>query len=430
MSRDAESVEQAVTSLFDRQLCLDAVAGSGKTYMLTRRFLAAVTCGEAEIPQILALTFTDKAAAEMKQRIIAAFRESGDRQRAQAAYDATISTIHSFCARLLREYALEAGLPPGFQVLDELEARLLFDECWNVAAATADFLPLEDGEPWRNLTADRVRQAIWRVYADARTRGWTSQHLQGIVAAEPDEALSRWIAQTEAAVREWEPRCVTLAEALAECSLAPASKRELKIETLRAQLVAALRRIPDSSPPYDAVRQVVEVGAAFEGELKSPPKTVPQSALEEARRLMAEQGRPLLEALAIVAALDPEAEKAWWAQGKAFAAAALKVWQTYEDAKRQQALLDFDDLQVRVLSLLDDAAVRAAVRSRYRLVLVDEFQDTNILQVEILNRLAPPERIFTVGDAWQSIYAFRDADVRVYRDYLACLLYTSPSPRD
>jgi len=251
-------VEQIATSRFDEQLCVVAVAGSGKTRLLTERFLAAVRSGAVEMGQILALTFTEKAATEMRERIVGAFAQRGEYERAQAAYGASISTIHAFCARLLREYALEAGLPPRFAVLDEGEGVLLFRECWDYASSAPDFLPLEEGYAWRNLDAESVYGAVSGLHAQARTYGWGPDFLRKIVAADAEALVAKWQGEAGQVVREAAEKCGPGGALLEPHRLWSGKGRETNIERRRAELIEALREAGgDTVDPAKPLRRAL-----------------------------------------------------------------------------------------------------------------------------------------------------------------------------
>src|SRR5205823_4151193 len=117
------------------ELFLDAAAGSGKTSVLVERFVRAVLDDGIDVAAILTITFTDKAAAQMRDRIRARLRELGAPEAARATEGAYISTIHGFCARLLRGHSLQAGIDPTFRVLDQLEAGRLADAAFGNALA-------------------------------------------------------------------------------------------------------------------------------------------------------------------------------------------------------------------------------------------------------------------------------------------------------
>ena len=122
----------------DGELLLDAGAGSGKTSVLVERFVRSVLDDGVEVDAILAITFTEKAAAELRDRVRTSLRELGAVAEARATERAFISTIHGFCARVLRAHALASGIDPKFVVLDELEAGRLADLAFDDAIADAD----------------------------------------------------------------------------------------------------------------------------------------------------------------------------------------------------------------------------------------------------------------------------------------------------
>src|SRR5947209_2125927 len=130
------TIEQAsAIEAREGELLLDASAGAGKTSVLVERFARAVVEDGVEVSTILAITFTDKAAAELRERIRARLRELGDDEAARATEGAFISTIHGFCSRLLRAHAVAAGLDPAFTVLDAPEAQRLADAAFEEALA-------------------------------------------------------------------------------------------------------------------------------------------------------------------------------------------------------------------------------------------------------------------------------------------------------
>ncbi|MFV1975051.1 MAG: UvrD-helicase domain-containing protein, partial [Candidatus Scalindua sp.] len=120
--------QQKGVTITDRDLCVVAGPGSGKTRVLVERFANLVTTRKALINEILTLTFTEKAANEMKIRTSELFRQKGMEQERQEIEFAYLSTIHGFCARILRENAIEAGIDPQFRVMDELEAGRLKEQ--------------------------------------------------------------------------------------------------------------------------------------------------------------------------------------------------------------------------------------------------------------------------------------------------------------
>jgi ATP-dependent exoDNAse (exonuclease V) beta subunit len=285
-------------------LLVSAGAGSGKTSVLVERFVRAV-CEDGVSPaRILAITFTDRAAAELRERVRARLLERGEREAARDTEAAFVSTFHGFCTRLLRSHALRAGLDPQFQILEEGLATRLRERAF--ALALAEFIAGERA-PAVDLVAaygaDRLRALLWRTYAEMRSRGHSHPRL----------------------------------------------------------------------PPAPGL--VVD----------------------------AEQGRH--------AGLDEEASRACALIDELLE----RFGRAYDAVKRSRGAVDFDDLELRALELLGGhPSLREAWSQRFELVMVDEFQDTNPRQLAILEALER-ENLFTVGDELQSIYGFRDADVRLFR---------------
>jgi ATP-dependent helicase/nuclease subunit A len=318
---DQRPPEQLVAiSTRDRDVFCEAGAGTGKTSVLVGHYCDAVTDDGVTPDAILAITFTERAAGELRTRIRAELlrrselvRESGDLARASElathARDserAWISTIHGFCRRLLASHPLAAGLDPRFRVVDEPEADRLAEVAFEAA--------LEEVAVEREAAAllaagfrvDRLRDAVRSTY----------EHLRGTGEAEP--------------------------------------------------------ALPRGCPPQ----------ASANGE-----------ATEENPALLVESYEALRELL-------------------------VGFGRHYERLKDERSGLDFEDLQLRAVALLaGNPRVRGLWQERFSHLLVDEFQDTNRLQVALLRELQGPEtRLFTVGDEQQSVYGFRDADLDVFRE--------------
>lgn len=273
-------------------MLLAAAAGSGKTSVLVERYVRAVLDDGLDPARILAITFTERAAWELKERIRTRLQNLGRRELARDTEAASIGTIHGFCARLLRADPLAAGLAPGFVILEEPTAARLRAAAFAAALAAA----MQDaGQGELDAAAayapDRLRQIVGSTYAELRSRGQSRPAL-------PDPP-------------------------------------------------------PGGSPSALAAHALL-------------------------RKLLNGYGA------------------------------------AYEERKRRRAAVDFDDLELCALRLLEQPAVRARWMERFDMLMVDEFQDTNRRQIALL-RAIEGENLFTVGDEWQSIYGFRHADVEVFR---------------
>ena len=349
---------------------VSAGAGTGKTKVLVERFARAVCDEGVDVESILVITYTEKAAGELRSRIRARLVELGRPELARALDGAWISTIHGFCNRLLRSHPFAAGVDPRFRVLDESQGRVLRGEAFE-AALTA-FCSDDDPERLRLLAvygADGLRRMLTGVYETLRSAG-------------------RELVLELGERRSLEARVEELREAagcLAEDSGATDAARDTARQALG--LLESDAR-PDRLFDLGDLRLRGERAATYEEARHS----VEQGALDE----LAAADRDLLQELLT-----------------GFAAA-------YQEGKDRESALDFEDLQLRARDLLrDDEAIRAREQLRFRSVMVDEFQDTNRLQCELIDLLTDGlgecERFF-VGDEFQSIYGFRHADVQVFRE--------------
>ncbi|MCX6900150.1 MAG: UvrD-helicase domain-containing protein [Verrucomicrobia bacterium] len=411
---DAEAREQIVHSLGDNCF-VEAAAGTGKTTLMVDRILNLVRDGQT-LGKIAAITFTEKAAGELKMRL----REKLDEAKLDARVLAELEmaqccTIHSFCAGILHERPVEAGVDPAFRVTDALEAEMLFDQAWKswfeMQVGGADEEATLGGVLWRALHLD-VSLDMLRQFGELLVRmrdrlDWDGFKPSGRPAAdlaaefvhiaEKLVLLSKSCKDPEDGMLE---RINEVAELLAEWLHLNAEQREL----------ALLARMPEA-PKSGSFEKI---GAAKNWSAKTK--------LQDARELMTR----LLE-LRSEAGERFVCELLNWLRGAADA---------YEQEKRRRSVLDFEDLLIKARDLLrKDRTVRGALQQRYERLLVDEFQDTDPVQVEIVFFLAErapraaewrdvklaPGKLFIVGDPKQSIYRFRRADIEMYEEAKAAL---------
>ena len=359
-------------------LLLDAAAGSGKTSVLVERFARAVLDDGVGVAAILTITFTEKAAAELRDRIRARLRELGAGEAARATESAFISTIHGFCARVLRAQALVAGIDPAFVVLDQPEAQRLADAALDDA--------LED-------LAQNVPGAIDLIAA------YGPGPLRGAILGVHSELRSR------------------------------------------GELRPALPALPEAPAPTDVRGELLEAAdraAAELGAIPNPAVRVAQ-ALERLERCaeVVAVAQPWPGALGEIglpggngAALSTPVCQEYVQALARFRAACEHVrtrtahgvldrllqafGERYAERKREASGLDFEDLELLTRDLLaGDVELRESYRARFQRVMVDELQDTNLVQLELIESVSNGN-LFTVGDAQQSIYGFRHADVELF----------------
>ncbi|MCP9488651.1 MAG: UvrD-helicase domain-containing protein [Solirubrobacteraceae bacterium MAG38_C4-C5] len=378
--------QRAAVERREGPLLLEATAGSGKTSVLVERFVAMVREDAIEPGRILAITFTHKAAGELRERVRRALVDLGAREAARETEAASISTIHGFCASLLRWTPVAAGLDPGFTVLDDPAARALREQAWVQALGAwlgeegPKSAALELAAAW---TPDRLGKAIKALYDQRRSAG---------------------------EVRPAIP--------------VPAPVPAPDPAALRGACDRALRELGACDAPGDHVRRALGAIEGCAADLAAGLATVGRLGDAEVRpgRTGALQGEGAVGYVTQVAAYRGALVEHRGAADLALLADLLARYATaYEAAKHAHGGLDFADLELRARDLLRDrSGLRRAVQERYARVMVDEFQDTNPLQVELLDLVAP-EHLFVVGDEFQSIYGFRHADVAGFRARRAAL---------
>ena len=360
--------QQAAAIAARGQVFVSAGAGTGKTTVLVERFAEAVCERGLDVDSLLVITYTERAAGELRGRIRARLREVGRHDLARSLDGAWISTIHGFCLRLLKAHPFAAGLDPRFRVLDDSQGRVVRGEAFE--AALNQFCAGDDPERLRLLAtygAAGLRRMLTTVYETLRSAG---RELLLELGERP--GLEERLAELADAAR-----------CLADDTEATAAARAAAEQALE---LATAPPLPERLLDLSGLRVRTERGASFE----EARKAVEQAALDT----LALDDRELLQELLL-----------------GFADA-------YAAAKDRESALDFEDLQLRARDLLrDNDTLREREQLRFRSIMVDEFQDTNRLQCELVDLLTGPdtERFF-VGDEFQSIYGFRHADVQVFRE--------------
>jgi ATP-dependent exoDNAse (exonuclease V) beta subunit len=425
---DDRAARDRIRTSLGESLVVEASAGTGKTTELIARIVAVLAGGLTTISHIVAVTFTNKAAGELKLRL----RQELDRARSSAITpaersnvehalehleEAAIGTIHSFCAQILRERPVEAVVDPAFEELSEQQASRIYERAFRawiqrklgegapglrralVRLAWRDSFdgasPIEQLQyaawkliewrdhpaPWRTVAFDReaeVNRLVEQVWLIAEAASRCSKRNDNLVKSlRPAQALGTWIERAEAArARDYDA-----------------------LESLLIKLIRDIKKNPQKGSGFFA-----------EG--------VPREQVVQARQHLLDQ----LEAFQHAADAD--------------LAAALRgeMWdlvEHYDRLKRRAGKLDFVDLLLLARDLVRDKPdVRRYLQDRFTHIFVDEFQDTDPLQAEILLLLAAddpaqsdwrnvtpqPGKLFVVGDPKQSVYKFRRADVVLYRD--------------
>ena len=402
-----EPKQERIVRTLEGPLFVSAGAGSGKTFTLTQRIMHALRPGSKprelwrdpsrpepfldSIDQVLAITFTDKAAAELKQRIRAALVEEGMAAEAEKVDDAWISTIHGMCSRIIRAHALDVGVDPSFSVVD----------------------PADD------LKRLAVEHVVRRIAADDAQGDGAFREILGAFALEgaggPSQGLDSLLSILVAILGRVSATVGGLS-AFQQVAPTPSPRRILEAyrdiaETPSYANAAAARVALDALEAYLASpRTRDDLRACFgaAGELSLRGKGMgkdEKAAVGEVRA-----ARPAFFADAYLATCAGALDE--------LVPLVELVRAEYDALKADQAVLDNDDLLTRAFDALNhDERIRREFSGRFKMVLVDEFQDTAQQQVELVRLLCSPDgrELCTVGDAQQSIYRFRGADVSVFR---------------
>jgi ATP-dependent helicase/nuclease subunit A len=374
--REATPEQAAAIAARGKDVLLEAGAGTGKTGVMVDRYCRLVCDSGLSPDAVLAFTFTEKAAAELRQRIRAELARRAERgsERATAVLagigGAWITTIHGFCNRVLAVHPVAAGVDPGFRVLDAPEATRAAREAFD--DALVEFL--KDGDAAREETVaaydvEGLRGLVIGIHEELRSRGIARPQLPEPPAIDPQAAIERAIdaaRQCLGELKEDDP------------------KRELPEQAL-ARLGA-----PGPAPSLDELRA-----------LATPSKAKTLGAYKEA----------------VEGAIARTAEAGEGGVVYGHLAELLRLFSArFEAAKERRAGIDFEDLQIIAARLLERDGIVEHYRGRFRQILVDEFQDTNRLQLRLIEALHGPQaELVVVGDELQSIYGFRHADLDVFR---------------
>ena len=381
-----------IVKTLDRPLFVSAGAGSGKTFTLTRRIVYALSPESGpfveHLDQVLAITFTKDAAAEIRDRVRRALIDEGMDEEALTVDDAWISTIHGMCSRILRAHALELGIDPEFTVLTDTDE--LMDQAVEhvLARATAP-----DAAP--ELAASLKALYAWYPMAGEGGSFGGGTTIKGLV-----RDLLELSSQLPGGMDD-----VCVARGQADTSaLADAYRAALgasKAATEKAQMAL------DAIDAFEASGKTMADAARLMMSCTMPraSKAFPKEQVELLKAEAADAfinivlacGGPALDAL-VGLARSVEAE--------------------YRALKAAQSALDNNDLlRMAYEALRDYPAIRAAYEGRFKMVMIDEFQDTDQMQVDLIRYLtgAGERALCTVGDAQQSIYRFRGAEVEVFR---------------
>lgn len=398
----------------EQHICVTAGAGSGKTRVLVGRYLEILHKTDAKPNEIVAITFTEKAAAEMKERIASELNKGRNTEGIQEQMSvAPISTIHAFCSRILREFPFQAGVPANFGILQGIDQKLLLqktvqDELKEIATNAAD--------AERNVLTCLLRRYGSRKQLEeflskmVEQREVVERLKREVYGGHSNAEIRRelWGVEDKPDIEEW-LRCLNAVLKVARGKNAPAvrelteqleqenqetDKRNSVILDILSQIACLIRTKSGTFAKRDFLGLGVKT-IGIESEIDFL-----MSASETLKEMLSDDNGFLIDTTRDILHLYTRIERA------------------YRYAKLAQGQLDYPDLQLKLRDLLkNNAEIRERLQARYRYFMVDEYQDINPLQEELVMLLTDnlnAANLFIVGDAKQGIYGFRGADIRVF----------------
>ena len=401
----------------DTNFLVEAAAGTGKTTSMVRRMAALISSGKASASNIAAVTFTRKAASELKIRFVLELEraltdalERGEESRAELLRQGIdesgrcfVGTIHSFCARILRERPVEAGIDPEFKELDEIEdarlRRLAFDE--HMSAGMDDHI--QDHLSASGIGPGELYGLFETISSHPDVDRWPSPPPVSPDLTKAHEALVKYLEHVSALLGH-------LPEETGTDTLIPGMRR--------------VRRMARNAADLSTPLTIYTILQNFDRKVTVRHKFYPggkDQALGEQRRW-----EEFNEAVAM-----PAVKKFMEYRYAVAVEAVLPAVERYRKVRALEGALNYEDLLLRTAELLrENPEVRRFFQNRYKRLLVDEFQDTDPVQAEVMLLLTSsdpemkdwkqciprPGSLFVVGDPKQSIYRFRRADIMIYNE--------------
>ena len=415
MPKWTEEQRKAI-ELTEGNVLLSAAAGSGKTTVLVERVLRLIVERRADIDHILVVTFTRAAASDMRAKLsvrLGEYAEAGDercREQLLKLDQASISTLHAFCADFLRLNFETAGVDPSFRIIDDAVDQRLRGQALDEAmeetygGETDALISLDYGRGTRGVRA--AAEILMKRMEDHPDPGvWLSD-----VSCLEEGTLLQWQDELKSeARRDIQIALIQLYHALGLPGCPANYDYAIRMDIPELERLLTLE---DYDELYRALKgwKAVPATKMKRGSGSEPDAAEAVKRLREvAKRAIAGirmQNLPLIQARKDAMALS--------GQIKFLAGIAMKASEKYMEAKAEQALLTYSDLEHFTLRALQDEELARATRQRFAYVFVDEYQDTSDVQEAVINAVCRGDNLFTVGDVKQSIYRFRLAEPRLF----------------
>jgi ATP-dependent helicase/nuclease subunit A len=415
-----------------RHLSVTANAGAGKTTVLVRRLLNILLDTSTRVSEIVAITYTEKAAGELRREVanlldaqLQQARLPEERGRLEQIRDqlpsAAIGTIHSFCAQLLREHPVEADCDVAFTVLEGPDRDILENE--SLAEALEAMLRASQGDAERERCIDVLR-SMGRRNVESFVKQFLGHREELERMTREDGCLAPSLTAEGLYTRARTAMFAYASKRIDEPGWRESLKRVLCLARGKTTAEAAnlLSHWNASWKPREKIDWYVQIVERVLTQKNTFLKSVVGRGVESTELAAAgirflhhsETMRELITSLKDLQA--EQHDRMLFNQVQNLLAIYRRVLGIYQSRKAEQGFLDFEDLQLKTWELLQDSDVRRSIAARYKFLMVDEFQDTNHLQYDIVRALTESmhSRLFIVGDPKQSIYSFRHAEVEIF----------------
>ncbi|PKK96136.1 MAG: helicase-exonuclease AddAB subunit AddA [Tenericutes bacterium HGW-Tenericutes-4] len=422
MSLTKEQLQVVVTK--NKNLLVSASAGSGKTYTMIERIFHLLKNEKMSIKQLLIVTFTNAAASEMKQKIVERILEEvNDDDHLKFQLDeiimSDISTLHTFCAKLVKQYFYEASIDPASKVMEDDESEIIKNDA--LTKVIKQFAEKNDQtfdllfETYNKKRRDEeLRQSILNLYNFLKTKHDYPSFIEKVLKDSYTINLNKNASATY--INNW--FLIIVSHYKTEFEKLKLKAKKIKSESLLLVIENVLNVLSVYSKTNSYTKNLkalnnlegfVSMPRKVEGleeELKAEVmqlKSDLKDSLDTAKQYFGEDekevknaiknAKPLFEKLLeLVVAFDNE----------------------YKKLKKERAVLDFNDLEHYTLQILQNESIQNSIKNRYEYVFIDEYQDTNQLQEEIIKKIVKQNNAFMVGDVKQSIYMFRECDPQIF----------------
>lgn len=423
--------QEQVIAARNCNLLVSAAAGSGKTAVLVERIITRLTEGEdpLNVDQLLVVTFTEAAAAEMKERIRGAIEKKLEgepenihlQRQATLIHHARITTIHSFCLSVVRDYFHTIDLEPGFRTMEEGERKLLMQEVMEELleeeyrkgeASFTDFVEMAaTGRDDR-----KVEELILNLYEFSRSNPdpetWLCDSIQSYEEAEnqPWDSLpfvKLALEQTWASLEDLEQSLV-YAKSVCEDTDGPAAYEAAIVSDI--ERIRKLRKAESFQKLQEALSEL-----SFDRLATNRDQSISEEKIQTVKSLRDQVKKELTSIRDQFFYETVEELKGDLRRAKPFVQELMRLTvafgQAFEAKKQSQGVIDFGDMEQYALRILRKEEIAEEYRNKYEEIMIDEYQDSNLIQETLLTQISRVNRgkynVFMVGDVKQSIYRFR-----------------------